>query len=154
MKVKEILIAGTTGTSFMTLFSYMVSISENENFSEPERLGQLIHNLYPVLNKKEKLFAGWAAHYMVGLIFAAIYVQLWEKKKLKPSFKNNLITGGISGIVAVGIWKLTFNAHPLPPRLSFNKYYLQLVPAHIVFSIFSGLAYRVLNKTEINALEK
>jgi uncharacterized membrane protein len=144
MKGKEVLISGITGTTFMTLFSYLVSIAENENFSEPERLGQLMHNLYPVLNKKEKLLAGWTAHYIVGLIFAATYVQLWEKKKLKPSFKNNLLIGCISGIVAVGVWKFTFKAHPLPPRLSFNKYYLQLVPAHIVFGIFSGLGYIAL----------
>lgn len=144
MKGKEVLISGITGTTFMTLFSYLVSIAENENFSEPERLGQLMRNLYPVLSKKEKLLAGWTAHYLVGLIFSAIYVQLWEKKKLEPSFKNNLIIGGTSGMVAVGVWKLTFKAHPLPPRLSFNKYYLQLVPAHIVFSIFSGLGYMAL----------
>lgn len=130
----------------MTLFSYMVSIAENENYSEAERLGQLIHNLYPILNKREKLVAGWVAHYLVGLAFATAYVQLWEKKKLKPSFKNNLIIGGISGLVAVGIWKLTFKMHPLPPRLNFNKYYLQLVPAHVVFGIFSGLGYMTLKK--------
>lgn len=146
MKSKEVLISGITGTTFMTLFSYLVSIAKDENFSEPERLGQLIHNLDPGLNKKEKLLAGWTAHYLVGLMFAAIYVQLWEKKKLKPSLKNNLIIGGISGIMAVGVWKLTFKAHPLPPLLSFNKYYLQLVPAHIVFAIFSGLGYIALKK--------
>jgi hypothetical protein len=148
LKAKEVLIAGVTGTTFMTLFSYLVSEAEKENYSEPERLGQLIHGLLPLLNKKEHQLTGWAAHYMVGLVFAAVYVRLWEKKLLKPSLKNNLLIGGISGLAAVAIWKTTFKLHPLPPALNFDKYYLQLVPAHIVFAVFAGLGYRLLKKAE------
>ena len=148
MKVKETLIAGITGTTFMTMFSYLVSELEKENYSEPERLGQLTHRLLPATSRKETQFIGWAGHYGIGLLFARLYLLLWETKKLKPSFKNNLLIGGISGIVAVGIWKATFELHPLPPKLNFKKYYLQLIPAHVVFAIFSGIAYNLLKKTE------
>jgi len=148
MKAEKILLAGVSGTTFMTAFSYLVSLAEKENFSEPERLAQLTHRLVPALNKNEYQAIGWTGHYGVGLLFAAVYNKLWDKKLVKPSFKNNLILGGISGIAAVGIWKTTFKMHPLPPRLSFDKYYLQLVPAHIVFAVFTGLAYNTLNKTK------
>jgi hypothetical protein len=145
---RDVLISGITGTTFMTLFSYLVLELEKENYSEPERLGQLVHNLLPIINKKESRITGWAGHYMVGLVFAAVYVYLWEKKLVKPSFKNNLLIGGISGIAAVAIWKTTFKLHPLPPALNFDKYYLQLVPAHVVFAVFAGLGYRLLKKAE------
>jgi hypothetical protein len=145
MKAKEILVAGVSGTTFMTAFSYAISAVEKENFSEPERLGQLAHRLLPTISKKENQLIGWSAHYGVGLLFSTAYDWLWANKRVKPSFKNNLVLGGISGVVAVAIWKTTFKMHPLPPGLSFNKYYLQLVPAHIVFAVFAGLAYGLLS---------
>lgn len=151
MKTREILIAGISGTTFMTLFSYLVSEIDDENFSEPERLGQLAQGLLPVLNKQEKQITGWAAHYIVGLLFALVYVDLWSRKRIKPTLKNNLLLGGISGIVAIAIWKTTFKMHPLPPGLSFNKYYLQLVPAHVVFAVFAGIGYNLLKKARKNS---
>jgi hypothetical protein len=148
MKTKDILVAGITGTTFMTAFSYLVSEMDNENYSEPERLGQLVHNLLPMLNDEETQLTGWTAHYAVGLLFALAYVELWSRKKIRPSIKRNLILGGVSGIIAVAIWKATFKLHPLPPVLSFNKYYLQLVPAHVVFAVFAGIGYQLLKKAE------
>lgn len=138
--------AGVTGTTLMTLFSYLVSLAEGENFSEPERLGQLAGRLIPKLDKEKSLALGWLGHYGVGLLFALVYVELWRDGKLKPDWKTNLWLGGISGLFAVAIWKTTFQLHPLPPALRFNQYYLQLVPAHIVFAVFAGIGYQILNK--------
>jgi hypothetical protein len=144
MKAKKVLVAGVTGTSFMTLFSYLVSAADGENFSEPERLGQLGHRLIPKLDQEQSQALGWMGHYAVGLLFAMVYVELWRRGKIKSSIKNNLLVGAISGLVAIGIWKTTFKMHPLPPSLSFNKYYLQLVPAHVVFAVFAGIGYQLL----------
>jgi len=154
MKTGNVLLAAAVGTGAMTLFSYLVSMVAKENFSEPERLGQLSHRLLPVLNKKQSQASRWAEHYGVGLIFAAAYVTLWENKKPEPSFKNDLLIGGVSGLIAVGIWKTTFKLHPLPPRLSFDQYYTQLVPAHVVFAIFAGLGYRMLKRYDKRRAEK
>lgn len=135
------------GTTFMTLFSYMVSAAEEENFSEPERLGQLAGRLLHKLNHQQRAALGWLGHYAVGLLFALVYVELWRSGKLKTNLVSNLWLGGISGLIAVAIWKTTFKMHPLPPALNFSKYYLQLIPAHIVFAVFAGLGYQILNKT-------
>lgn len=147
MKTKATLVAGVTGTTFMTLFSYLVSLADGENFSEPERLGQLAGRLIPKLDKQQSQALGWLGHYAVGLLFALVYVELWRKGKLKPDWQTNLWLGGISGLLAVAIWKATFKMHPLPPALSFNKYYLQLVPAHVVFALFAGIGYQILRKS-------
>lgn len=130
----------------MTLFSYLVSLADGDNFSEPERLGQLASRLIPKVDKQESQALGWLGHYAVGLLFALVYVELWRKGKLKPDRKTSLWLGGISGIFAVAIWKATFKMHPLSPALSFNKYYLQLIPAHIVFAVFAGIGYQILRK--------
>lgn len=146
MKTKQILISGVTGTTFMTLFSHLVSLADGENFSEPERLGQLAGRLIPKLDKQQSQTLGWLGHYGVGLLFAWVYIALWQRGKLNPDFKTNIWLGGISGLLAVGIWKATFKMHPLPPSLSFNKYYLQLIPAHITFAVFAGIGYQILKK--------
>lgn len=147
MKTKEILISGVTGTTFMTLFSYLVSLADGENFSEPERLGQLTGRLIPKLDKQQSQALGWLGHYSVGLLFTLVYAELWHRGKLKPDLKTNLWLGGLSGLLAVAVWKTTFKMHPLPPPLNFKKYYLQLVPAHIVFAVFAGIGYHILHKT-------
>lgn len=146
MKTKEILAGGITGTTFMTLFSYLISLADGENFSEPERLGQLAGRLIPKLDKQQSQALGWLGHYGVGLLFALVYVELWRRGKLKPDLKTNLWLGGLSGLLAVVVWKATFKMHPLPPSLSFNKYYLQLVPAHLVFAVFAGIGYQILKR--------
>jgi hypothetical protein len=148
MKAKDVLTAGITGTTFMTLFSYLVSVADGENFSEPERLGQLVDRLLPKLSREQSQALGWLGHCGVGLVFSLVYVELWRRRWPKSSIKNNLIVGGISGIIAVAIWKTTFKLHPLPPALSFNKYYLQLIPAHVVFAVFAGIGYQLLKKLE------
>jgi hypothetical protein len=146
MKTKETLISGVTGTTFMTLFSYLVSLADGENFSEPERLGQLAGRLIPKLDEQQSQALGWLGHYGVGLLFALVYVELWHRGKLKPDLKTCLWLGGLSGLLAVAVWKTTFKMHPLPPSLNFKKYCLQLVPAHIVFAVFAGLGYQIIHK--------
>jgi len=143
-KALKIAASGVTGTSFMTLFSHILSGIADENFSEPEHLGTMLNRIVPATGKQFNQAAGWAAHYGVGLMFAAVYVEFWERNKIKPSFKNNLILGALSGLLAVEIWKLTFKMHPSPPWVNFTKYYTQLVGAHVVFAVFAGLTYRVL----------
>ncbi|HEY9195984.1 MAG TPA: hypothetical protein VIM77_06950 [Mucilaginibacter sp.] len=141
-------ISGITGTAMMTLFSYLLSHAAKENFSEPEHLSTMIHRLAPQISKDKSRIMGWNAHFAVGLGFSAAYVKLWEDKKIKPSLTNSLLLGLLSGVFAVAVWKLTLKMHPLPPWINYNKYYLQLVPAHVVFALFATLAYRLLKQQQ------
>ncbi|PWK79061.1 hypothetical protein LX99_01517 [Mucilaginibacter oryzae] len=138
----------------MTLFSYLVSVAENENFSEPERLGQLAGRLLPKLSQQQRWSLGWLGHYGVGMLFALVYVHLWRSGKLKHDLLTRIWLGGVSGIIAVAVWKATFKAHPRPPALSYDKYYIQLVPAHMVFALFAGLGYQMLNRNHHCILNK
>lgn len=87
----------------MTLFSYLVSVAENENFSEPERLGQLAGRLLPKLSQQQRRLLGWLGHYGVGILFALVYVHLWRSGKLKPDLLTRIWLGGVSGITAVAV---------------------------------------------------
>jgi hypothetical protein len=147
-KVEKIALTGFMGTNFMTLSSYLESIIFDENFREPDHLSTMIKRLAPGLSKKAETIAGWGAHYAMGFVFAAIYVELWETGKIKHSIKNGLILGAVSGVLGLLIWKGTFKAHPLPPWINFTKYYLQRIPAHVVFAVFATITYRLIKADE------
>lgn len=140
--------AATVGTTMMTLFSYMVSLATDKNFSEPEHLTTMLYRLAPGLSKKHSRFAGWGAHYAVGLLFVLVYQELWKTGKIKKSIRNGIALGVLSGALAVLVWKGTLKAHPLPPWIDFTNYYIQLVPAHIVFAVCATLTSRLLDGQE------
>jgi hypothetical protein len=139
----KVLFAGLTGTTFMTLFSYLVSETKEENFKEPELLGKLLYRLIPDLNKQNSRFAGWSLHYVVGFIFAFLYARLWEERKIKPTVESGLMLGGLSGVLAIIVWKSTFKLHPLPPKIYAGKYYGHLLITHFIFGAFAVLGYKL-----------
>jgi len=145
-KAANTVISATAGTTMMTLFSYLVSLATDKNFSEPEHLGTMMHRLIPGTSKKETQLAGWGAHYAVGLLFVLAYRELWKTGKIKKTIVNGVILGALSGALAVLVWKGTMKAHPAPPWIDFTNYYIQLVPAHIVFAVCATLTSRLLDE--------
>lgn len=141
-------VSGIAGTSVMTFSSWLMSLS-GEDFREPEHLGTMAHRLLPLTGKKEYTAIGWAAHYGMGMAFATSYGVLWERYQLRPSLKNGLLLGIASGLVGSAIWKATFKIHPLPPKLNYNLFYLQRIPAHIVFALATTMAYKSITGKRI-----
>lgn len=148
-QISKTALCGIVGTTVMTAGSDLTSRIFGENYREPDHLANMIGKLAPTLSKKAKVIAGWGAHYAMGFVFAAIFVELWETRKIKHNFKNALVLGLVSGVLGLLIWKGTFKAHPLPPWLHYDHYYLQRIPAHIIFAVAATLTYRLLdNKIE------
>ena len=147
-QLTKTLISGFTGTSFMTASSALMSLLPSEDFKEPKHLATMTGRLAPFLSKRAQQLAGWGAHYSMGFLFAAVYVELWETRKIEHSIKNGLILGVLSGLLGMLIWKGTFKAHPLPPNLKYLDFYLQRIPAHVVFAVFSTIAYRLIKEQE------
>jgi len=132
----------------MTLGSDLMSRVMGENYREPDHLETMIKRLAPMLSKQAKVIAGWGSHLAMGFVFAAIYVELWETNKIKHSIKNGVILGLISGLLGLVIWKGTFKAHPLPPWLHYTHFYIQRVPAHVVFAVAATITYKLIEKAE------
>ena len=146
----KVISAGLVGTTFMTLFSYLVSEMQKENFKEPELLGKMLNRLIPQFNSKTSQVAGWNIHYTVGLLFAVFYAQLWEKRKRKPTLKSGILLGGLSGILAFVVWRYTFKFHPVPPKIHFRKYYGHLLVTHIVFGAFASIGYNLIHSRRLS----
>jgi hypothetical protein len=129
------------GTTCMTLFSYLFSLLEIENLKEPKLLGQMIYRKLPASGKRHSRIAGWVLHYVVGLLFAELYAQYWEKTGSYPTVKSGLMLGGLSGIAAILIWKITFDIQPRPPSVNFKHFAVNLLIAHLVFGLFMVVGY-------------
>jgi len=138
-------ICSISGTSMMTLSSALMSLSGQE-FREPEHLSNLTGKLMPFLSEESQAAAGWLAHYGMGSAFAYVYVKLWDKGKLSDSYKTGAVLGGLSGLIGIMIWKATFKVHPFSPVMNYNRFYLQRLPAHLVFAIFAKMAYRLIKE--------
>ncbi len=144
MQTDKILIPGIAGTSAMTLFSYLVSESKNKNFREPEILGELIKRLQKSGSKGSAQMAGWGIHYAIGILFVACYSEIWEQTKVKPSLTSGALMGAANGIAGVAGWKLMFDSHPNPPAKHLKAFFGHLLPAHVVFGVFSAVTYKLL----------
>lgn len=135
MEIAKVLAAGISGTTAMTAFSYVLSEAKEKNFKEPLLLANMIRSLMPHLHKENAYKAGWAVHYSVGIFFALVYKYILQKNRKTGSVKKGTIMGGLTGLAAVAIWQMTFRLHPNPPKTHYNRFYGQLVVAHIIFGV-------------------
>ena len=133
MKAYKILISGLTGTSLMTIFSYVASKALKKNFKEPVLLAGLIEDA--VAKKKTALPYGWTVHYTMGVTWATVFEFVFDKAGIKRDFKAALVLGGLSGVTGIITWRLAFKTHPNPPRTDYNRFYAHLLLAHIVYSL-------------------
>lgn len=144
MQSGKILISAVVGTSAMTLFSYLISESNNKNFREPELLGNLIERLPATTSDSKRVaqLASWGLHYTLGTLFVTAYDKLWKKTKVAPSLTSGTLLGAASGVVGVVGWKLLFESHPHPPANNLKPFFGHLILAHVVFGIFSALTHQ------------
>ncbi|UYQ95631.1 hypothetical protein MKQ68_11010 [Chitinophaga horti] len=131
MKVTRTLLEGAAGTTAMTMFSHMLSRKMQENYSEPELLGELVRRGVPGLRKEHARKAGWALHYAIGLGMMAGFRAVAKRGGLaKP-----LVFGIVGGIAGIAAWRQMFRKHPSPPPADLVGFLTQLLPAHMVFCL-------------------
>ena len=144
--IEKIVIAGIVGTTFMTLYSYIKSKREHQQYVEPVMINKLIDNSENLPEIKDEYHNpyGYILHYATGTGFMAAYYLLWEKALARPTFAKTLSLGVLSGITGIAVWKLLFVQHERPPHNYRYGYYRQLFIAHIIFTLFAIPTYKVL----------
>ncbi|QJD96853.1 DUF2938 domain-containing protein [Mucilaginibacter robiniae] len=139
--VSKIVAGSIVGTSFMTLFSHLVSEKSGKQFNEAEILSELLNRLTP-LTKQQARWLGWSSHYLVGVIFATLYAQYLKKAGKHPTITNGAVFGALSGLGGAWVWKMVFKMHPNPPGVDLKNFYKQLVLAHVVFGSSVALVFK------------
>jgi hypothetical protein len=131
--VLSIVLQCVAATSIMTAFSYALSAITRQQFREPEMLNQLADP-----QRKAAGAIGWGIHYFVGLLFILAYEALFAQRTDAPAVY--LLAGFISGLLGVAGWYTTLTLHPHPPNINRAAFYVQLVPAHIIFALGAYVA--------------
>jgi hypothetical protein len=147
MSLIKILLAGLTGTTLMTSYSYLMSRIRKEQFKEPVLLHRLAEeDLKPVTGvpeKKKGRLLGWVLHYAAGMLFSAAYDRIWRRSGIRPSVVSGIIMGTVSGVVGVSIWRVVLKLHHNAPGVDIRDFSRHLMAAHAVYGIFASLGYRL-----------
>lgn len=142
MEFNIIFVSGLIATSLMTLFSYLAAKLTSHQFREPQLLNVLLQRSPAIwFNPKTTGITGWLIHYSIGFLFAVILAIIWKRTFIDPSLTSGALLGFLLGFIGIAGWKLFFYLSPEPPDIKFQKFYFQLIIAHIIFGIGAVLPY-------------
>ncbi|MGA9324511.1 MAG: hypothetical protein WBV11_03565 [Salegentibacter sp.] len=142
MEVIKIILAAITGTSVMTIFSYIMAYIKNDQFKEPQLLNILINNSETIPLKYSKTGpVGWIAHYVIGTLMYLSFALLWNFTELDVSWISAAFLGIGAGIIGIAGWHLMFYLNARPPEVNLNGFSIQLMIAHLIFSLSGFLVY-------------
>src|SRR5690606_23179587 len=108
-------------------------------FEEPPLLGNLLRGSLLPRQCRLALPAGWATHYLIGSPFALMYYGIYNNTRIAPTMRGHLSLGLLSGAMAISCWHFALRMHPKPPRISYQRFYLHLLLAHLVYGQVAGL---------------
>lgn len=142
-------VASIAATTLMSAFSYGISKLTRMQFREPVLINLLLSksNLLPVTSKFS--LWGYSLHYLVGFLLALIYRTLVEYAIIRIDLLSGLIFGGISGFIAVGVWKMLFVVSPDPPTNNQVGYFIQLIIAHLIFGSTLAFAMEYIQSSHL-----
>ncbi|QDO95224.1 hypothetical protein FNB79_15000 [Formosa sediminum] len=144
MTILKFLFINTIAVLLMTLFSYIISLFYKANFSEPYLLKYLVNHSKFINKSNFGLWIGWCLHFTIGLVFLCGYFLLKNSIPVDSELVYALGFGCIAGVCGVLGWELMFSIHQNPPKLPKLLYYIQLIGAHIVFSLTAAAMWLVL----------
>ncbi|MCF0069629.1 hypothetical protein LZD49_04045 [Dyadobacter sp. CY261] len=145
--IQKTSISAVAGTSAMTMFSFMASRLEKENFREPALLGTFINNTFKTGAKFSKPL-GWVLHYVVGVGFTAVYKWTLRSSKVEPSLGNGLCYGAFAGITGILFWETLFSSRPGTAHTNRPAFYSQLFLAHLIFGAVIAAMDKKLNELQ------
>lgn len=131
--------SGFCATFVMTGFSYMLARIRDDNFRQPELLNTLLFERKKLVYSKRHNLAGWTIHFLIGVGMISLLNALWYFDIVSPSYFNAMVIGIGAGALGVLGWHLIFRSSAIDPPVVLKHFYLQLVVAHIIFTI-TGLA--------------
>lgn len=138
--------SGIAGTVFMTAVMYLYAALTKNDTKVVHILGSMITGT--TNNKQEgrgkKLTAGALGHLSVGLLFTLMYFLLWNWGVFDITWTDSIWVGAISGIIAIIVWRLYFELHLHPPKISFLHYSIALFLSHIIFGLVTVNIFRLI----------
>ena len=96
-------------TSAMTAFSYFLSATFRKLYKEPLLLQYLVSASGICMGTKAKAFAGWSLHYLIGLLFVALFDLGRYPGFYTASWPAELEFEIAIGIIGIAGWAIILN---------------------------------------------
>jgi len=133
-RVTKSILAGIIGTAVMSFIMTVAPMMGIPEMNPPAMLAGMMGMPIAV---------GWLIHFVIGIVFAALYVFLFAPR---ISMKNKIIKGSLFGIVAfvlaqVGMMALELVIGDMPtPNENMLGMLIGSIMGHVVFGIFVALS--------------
>lgn len=140
------ILSGFAGTIGMTAVMYLYASLAKKNTKVVHILGSMVTgNLdYSKPEKIKTLVTGAIAHVSVGVLFSFSYFLLWNWGVFSISTFHSLIVGGLSGVLAIIVWKLYISVYHNPPKINLTHYFTALLISHIIFGFITVNVFRII----------
>lgn len=143
-KIQQSVISGVVATITMTLLMVIGAVMGMPKMSPPDMLAGMM---------KVPVAAGWAMHFMIGIIFSAGYVFFFNN--LLKKIANKIVRGSVYGIIAFIIAQISFpvlgaifgDADMPQPEGSMVLLMVGSVVGHVVFGIVTALLVKPIVST-------
>ncbi|WP_179377160.1 hypothetical protein [Winogradskyella wichelsiae] len=145
MNISSYLLALFTSVGAMTLFSALMSVILKYELRENILLSKVMSG--HSLNQKESpkyVTLGWLVHFLIGGFFLMIYTYLWLNTALIQHVLGSIVYGVIIGILGILGCTILFKITPNSPRINYKVFYMQLIAAHIFYSLGNFLIFSLL----------
>lgn len=136
-------VSGCCAIFCMTGFSYILARITGENFREPELLNILLPSTKIGGYTNRRHWKGWIIHFIIGFAFASTFNALWSFDLFSASWSNAGVFGLCAGILSVGCWYIFIKWSSVEPPVILKGFYVQLVLAHIIFSLVTLAIYKL-----------
>lgn len=143
----RVVVVSTAAIAVMTAFSYAYSALRRQRFKQPPLLNELLAGLQVIpLHRIRSHPAGAVIHYLVGVLFIALFEWICPSDTPHRAFGAVVAWGALCGVAGVLGWYATYKLHPRPPaEISSPEFYLQIYIAHLFFGLGAYAGYAVLS---------
>ena len=140
MNIINAILAGLAGTLVMTILMYMAPAMGLPKMDIINMLGTMFT---PDRNAARVL--GVLVHFMMGALFAVIYVLVWSLGVGGPTWFWGLVFGAVHGVIATVTMPAMTKMHPRPPQMDGGpRMMVGLIVGHLVFGLVVALVYSAL----------
>lgn len=142
MNIFGAIIAGLVGTAVMTAIMYMAPYM---GFPKMDMIGML--GTMFTEPGTGAIVLGAVVHFMMGAIFAVVYVFLWTNVVGDPTWLWGLIFGILHGIIAIVVMPMMKGIHPRPEHADIKLSAMTVIGmlmGHAIFGLVTALVYNAL----------
>lgn len=150
MIVLTAILLGLIGTTLMTVYMNLVSYVMHLPLQVERVLGTMVtfqtnHHQKELQGQIASVRAGLVSHFLVGILFALLYLFLCRHNVVQPTLLQTVLFGFFSGTFGITFWKMMFDMHPNPPSIPVNTYLINIWCAHVIFGLGLWLSYKLLD---------